>query len=102
MLCTVLGTGFTKWSTLKLSDGLELEDFYSTLWINQNSVLLILVKQLNEFNAKKCAHDSKPGKNWYMWLKPKSVQDCQNSGMKKHCLDIQAKILRSTTKQVTF
>ena len=47
MLCTVPDTGFTKLSALKLSEGLELEDFYCTLWLNPNSVLLILVEELS-------------------------------------------------------
>ena len=33
MLCTVPGNGFTGRSTLKLSKGLELKDFYCALWL---------------------------------------------------------------------
>ena len=47
MLCTVPGNGFTGRVTLKLSKGLELKDFYCTLWLNQSSVLSILVEKLS-------------------------------------------------------
>ena len=47
MLCTVPGNGFTELSTLKLSKGLELKDFYCTLWLTQNSILSILVEKLS-------------------------------------------------------
>ena len=47
MLYTVPGNGFTEWNTLKSNKGLELKNFYCTLWLNQNSVSSILVEKLS-------------------------------------------------------
>ena len=88
----------------KIKQMLELKDFYCTLWLNQNSVLSILVKKMSlkprqvDCLGQDLSVPMTPSMeridacDWNVSL----IKIIETVEQKKHCLEIQVKRLRRT------